>query len=203
VAATTKTEPRRRVPAAERRDALIEAAVHHFAHGGLQGTKVSAIAADVGVAQPYVFSLFPTKRDLFLAADERCFEKVATLFEKAGAEFDKEGPQEPDEDKLKALGKSYTGSIAENPDLLLLQLQAYAACGDDVEIQTFVRRQYAKLVEVCRRISGVDDDERLDSFFQTGMWCNVAAALGVEDFTVGSGWVQKSLAPIDDQAAGA
>jgi len=65
MAATTKSAPRKRVPAAERRDALIEAAVHHFAHGGLQGTKVSAIAADVGVAQPYVFSLFPTKRDLF------------------------------------------------------------------------------------------------------------------------------------------
>ena len=74
----TKTEPRRRVPAAERRDALIEAAVHHFAHGGLQGTKVSAIAAEVGVAQPYVFSLFPTKRDLFLAAVGRCFEKIAS-----------------------------------------------------------------------------------------------------------------------------
>lgn len=202
MAASTKTEPRKRVPAAERRDALIEAAVHHFAHGGLQGTKVSAIAAEVGVAQPYVFSLFPTKRDLFLAADERCFEKVAALFEKAGEAFDKNGPQEPEEDKLTAIGKSYVGSIADNPDLLLLQLQAYATCGDDEEIQTAVRRQYALLVEVCRRISGVDDEERLDAFFQKGMWCNVAAALGIEDFSVCSGWVEKSLA-VDDEAAGA
>ena len=92
VATTTKTAPRKRVPAAERRDALIEAAVHHFAHGGLQGTKVSAIAADVGVAQPYVFSLFPTKRDLFLAAVERCFEKVSALFEAASEAFDRERP---------------------------------------------------------------------------------------------------------------
>jgi AcrR family transcriptional regulator len=199
VAAPTKTEPRKRVPAAERRDALIEAAVHHFAHGGLQGTKVAAIAADVGVAQPYVFSLFPTKRDLFLAADKRCFEKVSALFERAGEEFDKVGPQEPDEDKLNALGRAYMDAIEENPDLLLLQLQAYAACGDDPEIQTAVRRQYAMLVEVSRRISGVDDEERLDGFFQTGMWCNVAAALGVKDFTVGSGWVQESLA--DDPSA--
>src|SRR6202012_226489 len=104
MAASTKTEPRRRVPAAERRDALIEAAVHHFAHGGLQGTKVSAIAADVGVAQPYVSTPFPTKRSLSLAAVGRCFEKVADLFEEAAAEFDKNGPQEPEEDKLKAIG---------------------------------------------------------------------------------------------------
>jgi AcrR family transcriptional regulator len=200
VAASTRSEPRRRVPAAERRDALIEAAVHHFAHGGLHGTKVSAIAADVGVAQPYVFSLFPTKRDLFLAADRRCFEKVAALFEQAGEAFDKNGPQEPEEDKLMAIGKSYVDSIADNPDLLLLQLQAYAACGDDEEIQAAVRRQYAMLVEVCSRISGIDDEERLDAFFQKGMWCNVAAALGVKDFTIGSGWVQESLAGADEEA---
>jgi AcrR family transcriptional regulator len=200
VAASTRSEPRRRVPAAERRDALFEAAVHHFAHGGLHGTKVSAIAADVGVAQPYVFSLFPTKRDLFLAADRRCFEKVAALFEQAGEAFDKNGPQEPEEDKLMAIGKSYVDSIADNPDLLLLQLQAYAACGDDEEIQAAVRRQYAMLVEVCSRISGIDDEERLDAFFQKGMWCNVAAALGVKDFTIGSGWVQESLAGADEEA---
>ena len=194
MAATTKTEPRRRVPAAERRDALIEAAVHHFAHGGLQGTKVSAIAADVGVAQPYVFSLFPTKRDLFLAAVGRCFDKIEVLFDEAGERFDREGPQEPDEDRLMATGKSYVGSIAENPDLLLLQLQAYAACGDDKEIQTFVRHQYARLVEHIRELGGIDDDERLDAFFQKGMWCNVAAALGVEDFSITSGWVKDALA---------
>lgn len=194
MATSTKTEPRRRVPAAERRDALIEAAVHHFAHGGLQGTRVAAIAAEVGVAQPYVFSLFPTKRDLFLAAVERCFAKVAALFETAGEDFDEHGPQEPDEDKLIAIGHAYVDSIGDSPDLLLLQLQAYAACGDDEEIQTAVRRQYAQLVEVCRRISGIDDEERLDGFFQKGMWCNVAAALGIEDFSVCSGWVEKSLA---------
>src|ERR1700760_1026818 len=193
VAASTKTEPRRRVPAAERRDALIEAAVHHFAHGGLQGTKVSAIAAEVGVAQPYVFSLFPTKRELFLAAVDRCFEKVSALFEEAAAAYERDGPQEPEEDQLKALGHAYMSRISENPDQLLLQLQAYAACGDDPGIQLAVRRNYARLVELCRRLTGFDD-ERLDQFFQMGMWCNVAAALGIEDFSAGSGWVEKSLA---------
>jgi AcrR family transcriptional regulator len=77
---------RRRVPAAERREALIEAAVHEFAHGGLHGTPVERIARRVGVAQPYVFSLFPTKRDLFLAALERSFERVAETFRSAAAD---------------------------------------------------------------------------------------------------------------------
>jgi AcrR family transcriptional regulator len=201
VAASTKTEPRKRVPAAERRDALIEAAVHHFAHGGLQGTKVSAIAADVGVAQPYVFSLFPTKRDLFLAAVDRCFEKVAARFGEAAAEFDRDGPREPEEDKLNAIGHDYMDALGDNPDQLLLQLQAYAACGDDPGIQTAVRRNYARLVQLARELTGADD-ERLDGFFQMGMWCNVAAALGIEDFKSGSGWVEQSVA-VDDEAAGA
>lgn len=202
MAADTKTVPRKRVPAAERRDALIEAAVHHFAHGGLQGTKVSAIAADVGVAQPYVFSLFPTKRDLFLAAVDRCFAKVATVFEEAIAAFEKNGPQEPEEDAMKAIGLAYIDRIIGNPDLLLLQMQAYAACGDDPGIQVAVRRDFARLVDLVRRLSGVTDDEELDGFFQIGMWCNVAAALGVEEFSVGSGWVEDALA-VDDQPAGA
>src|ERR1700754_2312362 len=119
MAADTKPVPRKRVPAAERRDALIEAAVHHFAHGGLQGTKVSAIATDVGVAQPYVFSLFPTKRDLFLAAVDRCFGKVAALFREAAADFAADGPAEPEEDKLNAIGHAYMNAIGEEPDHLL------------------------------------------------------------------------------------
>ena len=192
MAATTKSAPRKRVPAAERRDALIEAAVHHFAHGGLQGTKVSAIATDVGVAQPYVFSLFPTKRELFLAAVDRCFAKVSALFRQAAADFDANGPEEPDEDKLNAIGHAYMNAIADNPDQLLLQLQGYAACGDDPGIQAAVRRNYAHLVQLARELTDVDD-ERLDGFFQMGMWCNVAAALGIEDFKTGSGWVEQSL----------
>jgi AcrR family transcriptional regulator len=192
VATSTKTEPRSRVPAAERRDALIEAAVHHFAHGGLHGTKVSAIAADVGVAQPYVFSLFPTKRDLFLAAVGRCFEKVAALFEEAAEAYDRHGPTEPEEDKANAIGHAYMSAIADDPDRLLLQLQSYAACGDDPGIQVAVRRNYAQLVELCRRLTGVDDEE-LDQFFQMGMWCNVAAALGIDDFSVDAGWVEDTL----------
>ena len=86
--ATSQKASRQRVPAAERRDALIDAAIHEFAQGGLHGTPVDRIARRVGVAQPYVFSLFGSKRELFLAAVERCFEQVAELFDRGAAEFD-------------------------------------------------------------------------------------------------------------------
>src|SRR5437764_1632920 len=94
--------PRQRVPASERRDALIEAAVHEFAHGGLRGTPVDRIARRVGVAQPYVFSLFGNKRELFLAAVKRGFELVGETFARAAAEFDP-ATAPPDMDVLQAM----------------------------------------------------------------------------------------------------
>src|SRR5450755_2023737 len=108
--ATSSTEQskpsRQRVPASERRDALIDAAVHEFAQGGFNGTPVDRIARRVGVAQPYVFSLFASKRELFLAAVERGFELVAETFSQAAAAFDPASAP-PDTDVLTAMGRAY------------------------------------------------------------------------------------------------
>ena len=128
--ATTKPA-RRRVPAAERREELISAAVHEFAHGGLHGTPVERIARRVGVAQPYVFSLFPSKRDLFLAALERGFERVAETFRSAAADY-AEGRAPADcEDALEAMGRAYKEMLLSDRDYLMLQHQSYAACDDE------------------------------------------------------------------------
>lgn len=189
MAAGSKTaEPRKRVPAAERRDALIGAAVHEFARGGLHGTKVSQVARAVGVAQPYVFALFPTKVDLFLAAVGRGFERVERLFEETAARFEREGPGEPDEDVLMAIGRAYFDSLTEDRDVLLLQLQAYAAC-DEEGVREAVRDHYARLIERARQLSGADD-ERLADFFSGGMYLNVLAALGVETLKEKGDWVK-------------
>src|SRR5580658_7150701 len=91
---TSTSEKRQRVPAAERRDALIDAALDEFAQTGLHGTPVDRIARRVGVAQPYVFSLFPTKRDLFIAAVERGFEMVTELFTESALQFKRDHADE-------------------------------------------------------------------------------------------------------------
>jgi AcrR family transcriptional regulator len=181
------TTPRQRVPAAERRAALIEAAVHEFAHGGLHGTPVDRIARRVGVAQPYVFSLFPSKRDLFLAAVERGFELTGETFTRAAAEFDPETAP-PDVDVLRAMGAAYVELLSTNRDFLMLQHQAYAACDDEV-IRARVRACYARLMAHIEDLSGADP-ERLDDFFRHGMWLNVAAAMGVEDLSAGCEWIR-------------
>ncbi len=193
--ATTSTSQRKpsrqRVPASERRDALIDAAVHEFAQTGFHGTPVDRIARRVGVAQPYVFSLFHSKRDLFLAAVERGFAQVSELMTRAHDEFDPSIAL-PDTDALTAMGKAYVEMLSTDRDNLMLQLQAYAACDDEV-VSERVRSLYAGLVRHVEALSGADQ-ERIDNFFRYGMWLNVTAAMGVEDLSVGCEWI-RSAAP--------
>jgi AcrR family transcriptional regulator len=190
-AAGEGTPSRRRVPAAERREELIAAAVHEFAHGGLHGTPVERIAKRVGVAQPYVFSLFSNKRELFLAALERSFQRVADTFVVAAADFREGRGPEDCADTLEAMGRGYKELLASDRDYLMLQHQSYAACDDDV-VRACVRRRYAELVDLAAQLSGADQ-ERLDDFFRHGMALNVSAALGVEDLSIGCDWVRKEL----------
>jgi AcrR family transcriptional regulator len=183
---------RRRIPAAERREALISAAVHEFASSGLHGTPVDRIARRVGVAQPYVFSLFASKLDLFLAAVDHCFDRFAETFTRAAAEFRAGHAPEDCEDVLMAMGSAYKELLSTHRDYLMLQHQAYAACDDEL-VRARVRRRYAELVALVGELSGAES-ERLDDFFGHGMALNVAAAMGVAELSAGCSWVQAELA---------
>jgi AcrR family transcriptional regulator len=189
--ASASTGARRRVPAAERREALIAAAVHEFASSGLHGTPVDRIARRVGVAQPYVFSLFAGKRELFLAAVDHCFDRFADTFTQAAAQFSAGSAPEDCEDVLMAMGGAYKELLATDRDYLMLQHQAYAACDDEL-VRARVRRRYAELVAFVGELSGADS-ERLDDFFRHGMALNVAAAMGVAELSAGCSWVQAEL----------
>jgi AcrR family transcriptional regulator len=146
------------------------------------------------VAQPYVFSLFGNKKELFLAAVERGFELVADTFTKAAAEFDP-ALALPDMGLRQAMGQAYTEMLASDRDYLMLQLHAYAAC-DDEEIRDRVRASYARLVAHVESLWDAPPEE-IDDFFRYGMWLNVAAALGVEDLSAGCEWMR---AEADDAA---
>ncbi len=161
--------------------------MHEFASGGLYGTPVDRIARRVGVAQPYVFSLFANKRELFLAAVERGFEVVGETFTRAASEFDPSAAP-PDVDVLAAMGIAYVELLTSHREYLMLQHQSYAACDDEL-IRDRVRACYARLVIHVERLSGAES-ERIDDFFRYGMWLNVAAAMGVEDLSAGCEWVQ-------------
>ena len=155
------------MPAAERREMVLEAAVAEFAVRGLAGTSTEDVARRAGISQPYLFRLFPTKKALFLALVERCFQRVADTFTTAAG--DRTG-----DEALDAMGDAYH-RLLEDRTLLLLQMQAYAAC-DDPEIRAATRAGYKRLWELIERLTGLPF-QRTVEFFAMGMLMNVAAAM--------------------------
>ena len=75
---------------------------------------------------------------------------------------------------LDLMGLAYMRLLSDR-DLLRLQLQAYAACGDD-DVRQVVREEFAALYASVKQDSGASNEE-LHHFFAEGMLLNVAAAL--------------------------
>jgi AcrR family transcriptional regulator len=179
--ATTLPRSRTRHTADERREAILDAAVAEFAVTGLHGTNTDAIARRAGVSQPYVFRLFGTKKNLYLASIERGFHRVIETFARAAA-----GSEQPFHD----MGIAYI-ALLEDRELLLNQLHSYAACSDP-DVQELVRTQYGELFNWLRTVPGATD-EVVRGFLATGMLLNVAAAMDLPTIVSTSDWASACL----------
>ena len=167
-----KTESRTRVSSEERREQLIEAAVKEFAANGFHATSTTAIAKRAGISQPYVYALFPSKRDLFLAANQRVVERIRGAFAEAARGL--EAPA----DRLDAMGTAYMGFL-EHRDEIMFQHQANAAAGDP-ELREPLRREFMRLIDDVGRLSGAPNED-VRAFMPRGMLLNVSAALDLRD----------------------
>ncbi len=179
-AASASAHPRvaTRLPAAERRAEVVEAAIRAFAVGGYAGTSTEEIARLAGVSQPYVFRLFGSKQALFMAAVGRAFERVRTEFTDAARHPLAVTDFHP---VLAAIAARYS-LMLRDLTLLRLQLHAYAASSDPV-IRDFVRGEFARLIATVSELSGVPASE-LREFFAEGMLMNLAAALELSEAQV-------------------
>jgi AcrR family transcriptional regulator len=72
-------EERRRLPVAERRELIIDAAGRLFGEGGYDGTRLDDIAAAAGVTKPVLYRHFDSKRDLYLALLARHRDDLPTF----------------------------------------------------------------------------------------------------------------------------
>jgi AcrR family transcriptional regulator len=183
-----------RISKEERRREIIEAATREFAVGGLHGTPVDAIAKRVGVSQPYLFQLFGTKKDLFIAAVHRTFERTVAAFRTAAAEAGEDAGQA---DILLAMGASYQ-QMLEDRSLLLMQMQAYAACADE-EIRDVVRDEMLRLVNFVQSASGAPE-AAIREWLAYGMLMNVVAAMDLTD--VDADWA-RIMCPVTGTALAA
>ena len=135
-----------RLPAEERRAAVLEAACTIFCRGTYRSTTTAEIAKYAGVTEPVLYRHFSSKRDLYIACLEEAWGDTRELWDNAVA-------GEPDSTRwLMAMGRAYLTTRDRRGQLAHLWLQALAEVSDDPEIRKFVRRQ---LQDVHRYVSDV------------------------------------------------
>jgi AcrR family transcriptional regulator len=180
-----KPATRTRKSAEERREEIVAIAIEQFAVAGYRGTSTEAIAREAGISQPYLFRLFKTKRDLFLACFDVVHGRIADTFESAARGV-------PKDEVLRAMGHSYYELLADTTGQLF-QMQSYAACSDPV-IQARVRDCYGTLVKTVTRLSGANPAD-VWRFFANGMLLNVIASLDLPAVADKEEWARLWLEP--------
>jgi AcrR family transcriptional regulator len=158
---------RRRLSAAERREEILAVAIAEFGVTGYHGTSTEVIAERAGISQPYIFRLYGTKKDLFLACIDSCFDRTIEVFRHAVEDAD--APRQ-------AMGRAYIEMLGDR-ELVLFQHQTYAAA-DDEDVCELARRRFEDLGAEIERLGGLTPDERVQ-FIGQGMLLNVIAALGL------------------------
>src|ERR1700745_3451291 len=101
-----------RQTAEQRRETLLEAAMIEFGLKGLHGTSTDDIARRAGISQPYLFRLFRTKQELFLATVDRCFRTTEQTFRDAAV-------GDSPEERLHSMGYAYCEMLADRPKLMM------------------------------------------------------------------------------------
>lgn len=178
--------------AAERREALVEAAVAAFAEHGFHGTPTTEIAKAAGISQAYLFRLFPTKSELYVAAVDRCYKRLGDAMRAAA-----ENADAPGETALERMGHAYADLMLD-PTTLRATLQAFAAAsGEDAAIRDAVRRGYGELIELIQRLGGASGEE-LSAFVGKGMLMTVLA--GMDAPAIDAPWARELCGFLTEKA---
>ena len=73
----------RRLPADERRRAIVQAALRVFSAGSYAGATTAEIAREAGVTEPVLYRHFDSKRDLWAACLDAAWEEFRAAFDAA------------------------------------------------------------------------------------------------------------------------
>ncbi len=177
------TAQRTRLPAEERRAAVLEAASAIFCRGTYRSTTTAEIAKQAGVTEPVLYRHFSSKRDLYLACLEEAWEDTRRMWDDAIAE-------EPDPTLwLTAMGRAYLATKDRRGQLAHLWLQSLSESSEDPEIRKFVRRQlqavHRYVADAMRRsqeaggiLPGRDTEVEAWVFISLGLLGTVGRRLG-------------------------
>ena len=144
------SEPRTRLPAKERRTAVVETACRVFAKSSYRGSTTAQIARETGVTEPVLYRHFASKRELYLACLAAAWDQLRLLWDKALEREEDPGMWVP------TLGQTYLqGRAADRIILIDLWIQALTEAADDLEIRRGLREQVREVhgfvADVIRR----------------------------------------------------
>ncbi|HEY5108168.1 MAG TPA: TetR/AcrR family transcriptional regulator [Acidimicrobiales bacterium] len=176
-----------RMTASERRTAVLAAAITEFARSGYAGTSTDAIASRAGISQPYLFRLFGTKKELFIATYELVSDRIIAAMTRAGTGLDGAAARD-------AMGAAYS-ELLQDPELLQVQLHGFAAAPGDPDIAATCRKTFEVLWHLIHERTGITDEEILQ-FFSMGMMMNVMSAIDL--LSMSDRWAQ-SFCPTPDK----
>ena len=136
-----------RLPAAERRRALVDAAMRVFSEGSYAGATTAEIAREAGVSEPILYRHFRSKRDLYFACLDEAWRRIRDRIEQ---KMDELGPHEG----WRAIGPATMREV--KVVLPSLWMQAITEAGEDAEIRRHVRRHMREVhdffADVLRRV---------------------------------------------------
>jgi TetR/AcrR family transcriptional regulator len=148
------TKPR--LPAVERRQAVLDTACEVFSRSSYRGATTAEIAREAGITEPILYRHFGSKRDLYLACLDEAWRTFRETAERALAE-----------DPVGCLGSIADAYMAKKTRIRLVDLwiQALNEASDDAVIAKAVRRQirevhafFAGVIERGQELGAVHPD---------------------------------------------
>ena len=138
-----------RLPAAERREALIATAIRVFSDGSYRGTTTAEIARAAGISEPILYRHFASKRDLYLAALDHVWGKARASWERALASTDNV------REALETMGRGHVTVRDCKFQMAELWVQALGEAAEDPELRKHLRRHMREvhdfMADVIRR----------------------------------------------------
>ena len=136
---------RARLPAPERRAALLDCACGVFSRGSYHGATTAEIAREAGVTEPVLYRHFDSKRDLYLACLAHVWEELMARWDEAVA------AEEDPAEWMAALARAYF-SMSEARQIGNLWIQTLAQASEDPELRKAMGRH---IQEVQRYVEDV------------------------------------------------
>lgn len=156
----------------QRKEEILEAAITVFSRDGYHRVTTADISSEVGISQPYIYRFYKSKDELFLAAVDRVYGRIANAFRTVTS-----GP-----DFERRLIVQYERLMNTHPREIILQVQTWGI--QEESIRSRVASALVGLIDTVEQAfarEGLPDPRtRAEDFLARGVLCNLAHSLGAE-----------------------